>query len=85
MRSATLCSRALAAAMARASAEMSRAVISAWRRWTARAMAMAPEPVPMSAIFRALSVGKSFRTASTRCSVSGRGMRTAGVTLRRRP
>ena len=59
--------------------------LTAWGRWTARAIAMAPEPVPMSAIFRGWSVGSSFRTASTRCSVSGRGMRTAGVTWRLRP
>ena len=32
-----------------------------------------------------LVCGQELRTASTRCSVSGRGMRTAGVTWRARP
>jgi hypothetical protein len=50
-------------------------------------MAMAPEPVPTSRMRRGAAGSgsdcfSSDRTASTRCSVSGRGMRTAGVTWR---
>jgi hypothetical protein len=81
---------ALAAATVRAAGEMSVAVMWAWGRWWARAMAMAPEPVPMSRIWRG-AVGSGWvsfsseRTASTRSSVSGRGMRTAGATWSARP
>jgi hypothetical protein len=59
-------------------------------RSVASAQAMAPEPVPMSATeLGDLSAASrrtcSFRAHSTSPSVSGRGMRTSGVTRRRRP
>jgi hypothetical protein len=78
---------AFEAATPRAAGEMSDAVMWAWGRWWARAMAMAPEPVPTSRMRRGAAGSgsdcfSSDRTASTRCSVSGRGMRTAGVTWR---
>ena len=51
----------------------------------ASASAMAPEPVPTSAIFGFFSALASGRTVSIRCSVSGRGISTAGDTIRSSP
>gem|GEM_PF-5541975 len=73
---------ALCWAMERAAVERSVAVMSAEGSLEARARAMAPVPVPTSRIRRgmrgAARCGRAaiqWRTASTRSSVSGRGMR----------
>ncbi len=81
MREATPRRPALSLAMASAAGETSMAVRWACSRTEARAMAMTPEPVPTSAM-RRCGFGccrAQSRTASTRCSVSGRGMRTSAV------
>ena len=60
-------------AILRAAGEMSVAVILALGKECERAMAMAPEPVPMSAI--SICSGRDLArsmTSSTKCSVSGR-------------
>ena len=88
---------ALRWAMTRAAGEMSVAKIWAAGSSFARATAMQPEPVPMSAMerFSPVSLGgrpalssrtaRRSRATSIRCSVSGRGIRTSGVTSKSRP
>ena len=62
------------------------AEIEACGRVCAMATAMIPEPVPMSAMRRALTeLLRQANTSSTRCSVSGRGISTPGPTEKGRP
>jgi hypothetical protein len=72
-----------------AARERSEAMITAVFNSAASARATAPEPVPSSRILAggpdacsaALDGAMSARAASTRHSVSGRGIRTSGVTV----
>ena len=81
MRRPTPCRRPFSRATSRAGAETSVAQISARAHSFARETAMAPLPVPISRIRH--GPGREARksnTVSTKCSVSGRGMSTSGVT-----
>ena len=71
---------ALRRATSSASLDMSVATIRAAGAFTATAIAIAPEPVPISRMRGSRRVARNFSAASTNVSVSGRGMRTAGVT-----
>ena len=81
----TSCNRAFSWATWSASGEISKACMSAFGRALAKAMAMQPLPVPMSKRRGEESVGQSFKTRSTNSAVSGRGIKTAGVTRRVNP
>ena len=71
---------AFARATSTAARERSEPSTNARGHSCASARATAPAPVPMSAMVVASSAETTPRTASTRCSVSGRGMRVSGVT-----
>ena len=68
-------------ATASASAEMSNASTSGQRSANASEMAIQPLPVPMSSTRRSAAPPASSVIISTSNSVSGRGIRVAGVTL----
>ena len=75
------CASAFSWARERAPGEMSVATIWASASSVARAMATAPQPCPISSTRRGGRSSLPIRTASsTRCSVSGRGMRLSGFT-----
>src|SRR5437773_394700 len=75
------CFTALRCATASAAALESVATTCAFGRWRLIASAIAPLPVPRSAI----DENSSCSARSTSSSVSGRGMSTAGLTARLRP
>ena len=97
IRSVTSWRFALRFATANAAGEMSVATKFAAGSSLARAMVMQPEPVPMSAICspepsdfwgrlaRSSRRARRSRATSITCSVSGRGIRTSGVTSNSRP
>ena len=75
---------AFSRATERAPGEISVAIIEALGNSVAKAMDIAPLPVPISNMNGDESGGKSVRAASMRVSVWGRGIITAGLTLKRR-
>ena len=85
MRSATPCRAALRAATSSAVADTSVATTRHDGASHANVTAMLPEPVPRSATSAAGCAASSGSAASMMCSVSGRGISTAGLTSKSRP
>jgi len=75
------CEKAFSFAAESASGEISMALIDAWGSSVAKVIEIAPLPVPISKMEGDEQGEKILRATSTRVSVSGRGIITAGLTL----